>query len=54
MVHPFVTLYMCEIDFSAMVGIKNKNCKLYLSISLRLKMICINVGIKTIINRYRK
>ncbi|XP_026821623.1 zinc finger BED domain-containing protein 5-like [Rhopalosiphum maidis] len=52
---PFSSSYMCEVGFSAMVGIKNKHRnKLKLSNSLRLKITKIDVDVIAVINHNRK
>lgn len=52
---PFSSSYMCEVGFSAMVGIKNKHQnKLKLSNSLRLKITKIDVDVNAVINHNRK
>jgi len=52
---PFSSSYMCEVGFSAMVGIKNKHRnKLKLSNSLRLKITKIDVDVIAVINHNTK
>ena len=52
---PFSSSYLCEVGFSAMVGIKNKHRnKLQLSHSLRLKITIIDVDVGAVINNSRK
>jgi len=52
---PFSSSYLCEVGFSAMVGIKNKHRnKLQLSHSLRLKVSKIDVDVGAVINNSRK
>ncbi|XP_050535830.1 zinc finger BED domain-containing protein 5-like [Daktulosphaira vitifoliae] len=52
---PFSSSYLCEVGFSAMVGIKNKlRNKLQLSHSLRLKITTIDVDVGAVIKDCRK
>ncbi|XP_050523920.1 zinc finger BED domain-containing protein 5-like [Daktulosphaira vitifoliae] len=52
---PFSSSYLCEVGFSAMVGIKNKlRNKLQLSHSLRLKITTIEVDVGAVIKDCRK
>lgn len=52
---PFTSSYLCEIGFSAMVGIKTKyRNKLQLSNSLRLKITGIDMDFNSIINTNQK
>ncbi|XP_003376369.1 zinc finger protein [Trichinella spiralis] len=52
---PFTTSYMCEIRFSAMIGIKIKlRNKLQLSNNLRLKLTHISVDVEEVISQNRK
>jgi hypothetical protein len=52
---PFSSSYICEVGFSAMVGMETifRN-KLQLSNSLRLKITRIDVDVNAVINRNRK
>jgi hypothetical protein len=51
---PFSSSYICEVGFSAMLGIKTKfQNKLQLSNSLRLKITRIDVDINAVINSDR-
>jgi hypothetical protein len=52
---PFSSSYICEVRFSAMVGVKTKfRNKLQLSNFLRLKITRIDVHVNTVINSNRK
>ncbi|KRX18486.1 Zinc finger BED domain-containing protein 5 [Trichinella nelsoni] len=52
---PFTTSYMCEIGFSAMIGIKTKfRNKLQLSHILRLKLTHVSVDVEEVISQNRK
>jgi hypothetical protein len=52
---PFSSLYICEVRFSAMVGMKTKfRNKLQLSNSLRLKITRIDVDVSAVMNSNRK
>jgi hypothetical protein len=52
---PFSSSYICEVGFSAMVGMKTKlRNKLQLSNSLRLKITRIDVDVNAVINSNRK
>ncbi|KRY26254.1 Zinc finger BED domain-containing protein 5 [Trichinella spiralis] len=49
---PFTTSYMCEIGFSAMIGIKTKfRNKLQLSNILRLKLTHVSVDVEEVISQ---
>ncbi|KRY39055.1 Protein ZBED8 [Trichinella spiralis] len=51
---PFTTSYMCEIGFSAMIGIKTKlRNKLQISNNLRLKLTHISVDVEEVISQNR-
>jgi hypothetical protein len=52
---PFSSSYICEVGFSAMVGMKTKfQNKLQLSNSLRLKITRIDVDVNVVIDSNRK
>jgi hypothetical protein len=52
---PFSSSYICEVGFSATVGMKTKfRNKLQLSNSLRLKITRIDVDVNAVINSNRK
>ncbi|XP_003366520.1 putative zinc finger protein [Trichinella spiralis] len=51
---PFSTSYMCEIGFSAMIGMKTKlRNKLQISNNLRLKLTHISVDVEEVISQNR-